>query len=131
MRDLLYKEEAFRIVGAAMEVHSQLGCGFLEPVYQEALSIEFGIRKIPFMAQPQLEVVYKGIHLNKSYTPDYIVFDKIIVEIKALKELTLVEDAQVLNYLKASKCLLGILINFGAESLVSRRLILSKQTYDN
>jgi GxxExxY protein len=127
MRVLLYKDEVFQLVGAAMEVHSQLGCGFLEPVYQEALSMEFALRKIPFVAQPQLAILYKGAQLSKYYIPDFIAYEKIIIEIKALNELTVNEDAQILNYLKVSRCEVGLLINFGTASLDWHRRVLSKE----
>ncbi len=112
--ELIYKEEAYAIVGAAIEVHKTLGKGFLEPVYQEALEIEAALRKLPFVPQPQVQIEYKEHLLQKGYVPDFIFYDKIVVEIKALKELTSHEEAQILNYLKATEHKVGVLINFGS-----------------
>jgi GxxExxY protein len=121
--DLIYKKESYEIIGAAMEVHRELGSGFLEAVYQEALAIEFEEREIPYISEAQLEVSYKKRTLAKYYESDFICYNKIIVEIKALSELTTNHESQVINYLKATGLKLGILINFGAESLEYRRLI--------
>ena len=125
MTELIYKEECFAIVGAAMDVHKALGSGFLEPVYQEALEIELAERGIPFKPQAELHIRYKDHLLNKTYTADFICYDQIIVEIKALPALADREEAQVINYLNASDFQLGILINFGSESLVWKRLVLT------
>jgi GxxExxY protein len=114
MTELLYRPEVHRIIGAAMEVHTALGSGFLEPVYQEALELEFLERGIPFEAQKQLHIMYKQHLLTKLYIPDFFVFDRIIVEIKAISALSSREEAQLLNYLKATRCRLGVLINFGS-----------------
>lgn len=114
MTELLFKTEVFEIIGAAMEVHTVLGHGFLEAVYQEALEIELKQRGIPFQAQRQLQINYKGTYLTKSYIADVVCFDKIIVELKALDKLTGREEAQLLNYLKASGFKVGVLINFGS-----------------
>lgn len=97
-----------------MEVHSELGNGFLEAVYQEALSIELEDRGIPFRSQPKLELQYKKRQLEKTYCPDFVCYDRIIVEIKALKKLTGCEEAQVINYLKATRKRVGLLMNFGS-----------------
>jgi len=97
---LIYKEEVYAIVGAAMEVYNTLGAGFLEPVYQEAFEIELAFRGIPFYAKRELKISYKDRVLNKSYVADLIVFEKIIVEVKALAGLTSREEAQLLNYSK-------------------------------
>ncbi len=120
---LLYKQESYNIIGACMEVHNTLGCGFLEAVYQEALALEFERRKIPFVREKELTIEYKGIILGKRYNADFICYDKIIVETKALSELLTLHQAQVINYLKATELKLGILVNFGEESLNSVRLI--------
>ena len=106
-----------------MEVHRELGSGFLEAVYQEALAIEFEEREIPYISEAQLEVSYKNRLLSKYYESDFICYNRIIVEIKALSELTTNHESQVINYLKATGLKLGILINFGAESLEYKRLI--------
>jgi GxxExxY protein len=114
MDNLLYRDEVFVLVGAAIEVHKELGNGFLEPVYQESLEIELTLQKIPFVAQERLRLFYKGVELKKEYIPDFVCFGKIIVEIKAINELTNIEIAQLINYLKATKLRVGLLINFGA-----------------
>ncbi len=121
--DLIHKEETYKIIGAAMEVHSTLGCGFLEAVYQEALAIEFEKRSIPFKQEKKLEIKYKDQILSKHYKADFICYDKIIVETKALNELSGIDEAQVINYLKATGLKIGLLINFGSESLEHKRLL--------
>ena len=115
MDELLYKDEVYAIVGAAIEVHRELGFGFLEDVYQEALEIELTWRGIPFRPQQELQIYYKGRQLRKKYRCDFYCYDKIIVEIKALERLTSQDEAQLLNYLKTTRCELGVLINFGAK----------------
>ncbi len=115
MDNLLYREEVYAIVGAAIEVHRELGNGFLEPVYQESLQLELASRSIDFQAQVKLELFYKNHLLEKNYTPDFVCNDKIVVEIKALSALTSTETAQILNYLKATKLRVGLLINFGSK----------------
>jgi GxxExxY protein len=123
MEKELKDERTYKIIGAAMEVHKQLGSGFLEAVYQEALEKEMESRGIPFQAQPELKIFYKGEPLRKTYQPDLLCFEKIIVEIKALSNLTGTEEAQVINYLKASGLTLGLLINFGSKSMAHKRLV--------
>lgn len=122
--NLLFKEESFQIIGAAMEVHKTLGCGFLEPVYQEALEKEFSIRGIPCKPQYLLRIRYKDIYLDKTYIADFLAYEKIIVEIKTLDSLSNTHTSQVLNYLKATNYHLGILLNFGSTSLQSKRVLL-------
>jgi GxxExxY protein len=114
------------IIGAAMEVHRQLGCGFLEAVYHEALTMELAARGIPFRKEEQLPISYKGQRLSTHYRADLICFDSVIVEIKALDRLSGVEEAQVLNYLKATGKELGLLLNFGTKSLQYRRFVLTQ-----
>jgi GxxExxY protein len=123
---ILYKEEVYKIVGAAMEVYNQLGCGFLEAVYQEALGIELTARQIPFVAQPELLIAYKGKVLQKCYIADFVIDEKIIIEIKAIHALTNNEKAQVVNYLKATGLKLALLINFSPQKLEWERIILSQ-----
>jgi GxxExxY protein len=112
--DLLLKDEVYAIVGAAIEVHRELGSGFLEAVYQEALAIELSSRTVPFVALKPLRVNYKGRALLKEYVADFVCFEQIIVELKALDRLTGREEAQLLNYLKATQLRVGLLINFGS-----------------
>ena len=109
-----------------MEVHSELGCGFLEAIYQEALELSFMDTEIPFEREIQLDVYYKGRQLNKKYFADFICFDEIIVELKAVNKLSDVHYAQVLNYLKATGKRVGLLVNFGAKSLEYKRVIPQK-----
>jgi GxxExxY protein len=113
--ELLLKDEVYAVVGAAIEVHRELGPGFLEPVYQEALEIELGKQAIPFHAQQALSIQYKGQVLVKQYVPDLVCYDQIIVELKALNRLSGTEESQLLNYLKASGLRVGLLVNFGSQ----------------
>src|SRR2546426_10760815 len=112
------------IIGAAMEVHKQLGCGFLEPVYQEAMEIELASRNIPFKRQVELGILYKGRPLCCSYKADLICFEDVIVELKALSRLSGIEEAQVINYLKATRFHVGLLLNLGCASLQYKRFVL-------
>jgi len=125
-RELALKDEVYAIVGAALTVSNELGSGFLEAVYQEVLAIEFADRRIPCIAQPTVGIFYKGRELTKTYIPDFICFDQIIVEIKALKQLTSVEEAQLLNYLKATGKPVGLLLNFGNPKLEWKRMALTR-----
>ena len=122
MTEVLFRDEAFAIVGAAMEVHHTLGWGFLENVYQTALAHEFTLRKIPFVQLQHISIKYKDI-LAGDYIADFVVYEKIIIEIKAIDALTSSHQAQTLNYLTATGYRLGLLINFGATSLQHRRVI--------
>jgi GxxExxY protein len=114
MTDLLLKNEVFAIVGAAIEVHKELGPGFLEAVYQEALEIELTSRNIPFEGQKPLIVRYKGRQLKKEYVADLVCYGQIVVEIKTIARLTEREEAQLINYLKATGIHVGLLINFNS-----------------
>lgn len=111
--ELLFKDESYAIIGACFEVYKEKGNGFVEPVYQECLELEFTTQKIPFSAQSALRLTYKGIELKQRYIPDFLCCEKIIVELKAVKQLTDEHRAQVLNYLKATGLRLGLLVNFG------------------
>lgn len=122
-RELLLKEEVYSIVGAAMEVSNELGCGFLEAVYQEALAIEFRKREIPYEEQKVIRIHYKGVPLKQEYIPDFLCFGQIIVEIKAIKNIAQIEEPQLLNYLKASKCPVGLILNFGNPQLEWKRFV--------
>jgi GxxExxY protein len=122
------KQESYEILGACFEVYNELGCGFLEPVYQECLELEFRSRGIPFESQKVLRLRYKGRELSKAYCADFVCFENVVVEIKAVSRLTSEHRAQVLNYLHASTIDVGLLANFGHfpklehERFVSRRL---------
>ena len=111
--EILFKQESYRIMGARFEVYKEVGCGFLEPVYQECLGIEFGLQAVPFFPQVRLALSYKGRVREQCYQPDFICFDRIIVELKAAKKLDDVHRAQVHNYLKATGHRLGMLVDFG------------------
>jgi len=115
--------QTYAIIGAAMEVHRQLGCGFLEAVYQQALAKELSARGIPFEREVELIVYYKSEPLDCKYRADFICYQDVIVELKALSALTGVEESQVLNYLKATGIQRALLINFGAPSLEYKRLV--------
>jgi GxxExxY protein len=110
---LLLKDEVYAIVGAAMEVHNQLGAGFAEAVYQESLAIEFGLRGVPFEPQRRLKIAYKGVPLQCEYVADFLCFGSVVVEIKAIRELSKSDEAQVINYLRATELRVGVVINFG------------------
>ena len=114
MKELIFKEEVYAIVGAAMDVYWQLGRGFLEPVYQEALGIEFRRRRIPFEAQEEIVIHYKGEALKKKYVADFICYAQIVIELKALEGLCGRDVGQLLNYMKATRFNVGLLINFGS-----------------
>jgi GxxExxY protein len=122
---LIYPEESFAIRGCLFEVYRNKGAGFLEPVYQECLEIEFRMSSLPATAQPNLKLDYKGIPLKSTYIPDFICYDKIVVELKAVKELTDAHRAQVQNYLKATGLKLAFLVNFCHHPLIEvERIVL-------
>ncbi|MEW6506988.1 MAG: GxxExxY protein [Bacteroidota bacterium] len=121
MTEIIFKEESYKIIGSCFEVYNELGPGYLEAVYQEALSIEFTKQNIPFVAQGEMNVFYKGIELKKKYYPDFRCFDIIILEIKAEENLSRVDESQLLNYLKGTKMPLGLLVNFGSDKLQYKR----------
>jgi GxxExxY protein len=125
--NLLFKEESYQIIGAAMEVHRLLGCGFVEAVYQEALEKEFSLRGIPFEREKELTVSYKGNTLTKTFKADFVCYNKIILELKAVKEFADEHYAQIYNYLRASGMDLGILINFGTASIEYERVPAGKK----
>ena len=110
---ILFKEESYRIIGACFEVYKEKGNGFLEAVYQECLAMEFAGQGIPFAEHPKLRLSYKGQPLSQTYEPDFLCFERIIVELKAVKTLVDEHWAQVINYLKATEKELGLLVNFG------------------
>lgn len=123
--ELLLKDEVYAIVGAAIEVHRELGYGFLESVYHQALNIELNKRDVPFASEQKLPVYYKGKRLDADYRADFICYEKVIVELKAMDRLTSREEGQLLNYLKATKLQVGLLINFGSKGLLDwKRMVL-------
>ena len=123
--NLLYKDEVYAIIGATFEVYNTLGSGFLEAVYQEALSIELKNRHIPFQEQTPINIAYKGIKLNTVYYSDFLCYSQILVEIKALDFLISSHESQLLNYMHGTKLPVGLLINFGnANKLEWKRFVL-------
>lgn len=120
---MIYENETEKIIKAFYEVHKELGCGFLEPVYQLALAREFELQGIPFEKEKKIKVMYKGQELTKDYYADFVCFGKIIIELKAVSKLVNAHKAQVINYLNATKMKLGILVNFGEASCKYERII--------
>ena len=114
MTGIIHKEESYRIIGACFEVYNEKGNGFTEPIYQECLEIELGMQQIPYQTQPRLPLTYKGRPLRQRFQPDFICYDKAILEIKAVSALTDEHRSQVLNYLNATGYRLALLVNFGA-----------------
>ncbi len=128
---LIYEQESYQIIGACYEVYREKGCGFLEPVYQECLEIELRLREVPFVPQKALALEYKGHPLRQKYEPDFVCFEKIILELKAVKELADEHRAQVLNYLKATGIKLGLLVNFGHYPKAEvERIVAERGRYD-
>ena len=127
MDELAFRDEVYAVVGAAIEVHRELGTGFLEAVYQEALERELTLRGITFEAQRALVIHYRGQPLSKAYVCDLLCFDKVLVELKAMDRLTGREEAQVINYLKAAGLPVGLLINFGAHGKLEWRRLVKSQ----
>jgi GxxExxY protein len=127
MSDLLFKEEAFRLVGFCTEIHRELGKGHDELIYKDALVVELQGAKIPFTRERKYEVTYKGVVLPHFYCADFVVWDKLLFEAKAVEQLTDAHVKQVLNYLAASKLQLGLLVNFGGDSLEWKRVVLSRR----
>ncbi len=124
MVELIFKEEVFAIVGAAIEVHKELGSGFLEPVYHEAMMLELPRHKVPFQSEVELSISYKQEPLQQKYRADFICFEQIVVELKALQHLSGKEESQLLNYLKATGLKVGVLINFGSHGKLEwKRLV--------
>ena len=127
---ITFKEESYRIIGACFEVYKEKGHGFLEAVYQECLAIELGLQAIPFVERLRLELDYKGKTLSQYYEPDYLCFGKIIIEIKAVKQLASEHRAQVINYLKATGLQLGLLVNFGHHPKLEHERFVNQSSTD-
>ncbi|MBO7592525.1 MAG: GxxExxY protein [Bacteroidaceae bacterium] len=123
MNDIVYKDESFAIIGAAMEVYNQLGSGFVEKVYQDALEIEFELRGIPYKREEHLPVFYKGRQIKHDFFVDFICYDKIVIECKAVSEILNIHKIQTLNYIKINNLKLGIVINFSNQSLEYKRIV--------
>jgi GxxExxY protein len=113
VEDLIFKEESYTIMGGCFAVYKDKGCGFLEPVYQECMEIELAYLKLPAVPKPSLALSYRGHVLKQKYVPDFICYDRIVLELKAVSQLTDEHRAQVLNYLNATGLKLGLLVNFG------------------
>ena len=128
MSDLLYKEEAFKIIGLCMEVHRELGKGQDEVIYKDALEVECRRNTLSFVRERKYEIEYKGVILPHFYYADFVIFDKILFEGKACERLTDAHVKQVLNYLAVSKLKPGLLVNFGEDSLVWKRVVLEKRS---
>lgn len=126
---IIFKDEVYQIAGAAMEVYNHLNSGFLENVYLDAMAIELHLRNIPFAVQIPVKIRYKNFTLDRHYTPDLVCYDKIIVELKAIKQISAVEEAQMINYLKASGFEMGVLLNFGfPQKLEWKRFIYTQKS---
>lgn len=123
MSNLFYRDESYKIRGALFAVHNELGCGFLERVYQDALEVEFRLRNIPYEREKLIHVMYKGHPLGEPYRADFVCYGKVIIELKSVSEILDVHRAQIINYLKATKMKLGFLVNFGEESLNIERMV--------
>lgn len=123
MNSIIYKEESYAIRGAIIEVSRELGCGFLERVYQDALEVEFRLRNIPYEREKKIQIMYKGKPLGEPYRADFVCYGKIIVELKAVEDLTSTHRSQVLNYLHATKMKLVLLVNFGEQFSNVERLL--------
>lgn len=123
MSNLFYRDESYKIRGALFAVHNELGCGFLERVYQDALEVEFRLRNIPYEREKAIQIVYKGEPLGEPYRADFVCYGKVIIEMKSVSEILDVHRAQIINYLKATKMKLGFLVNFGEESLNIERIV--------
>ena len=121
--EVLYQQESYYLIGALMTVHRELGCGFLEAVYQEAFEKELQLRHIPFEREKEFEIYYKGHKLSKTYVSDFVCYDKIIVELKAVEQLNEAHYAQTLNYMKITGYKLGLLVNFAKPKLEYQRIV--------
>lgn len=123
MTEIIFKEESYEIIGACMKIHSALGCGYKEAIYQDALAIELKNRNIAFEKEKKYKVIYEGVTLKHHFVADFVIHDSIIIELKASKEIINPFIAQTINYLKASNLKLGIIVNFGKPSLEYKRIV--------
>jgi GxxExxY protein len=121
--EVLYQQESYNLIGALMTVHRELGCGFLESVYQEAFEKELQLRHIPFEREKEFEIYYKGHKLTKKFVSDFVCYDKIIVELKSVERLNEAHYAQTLNYMKITGYKLGLLVNFAKPKLEYQRIV--------
>ena len=127
MKPEIYKEEGYKLMGAAFEVHKEQGCGLAEEIYQESLEVELASRGIPFRSKQELKCFYKGHELKKRYIPDLFVFEGLVVELKAVSELLPEHEAQLINYMRIIRQPVGYLVNFGRKDLLEwKRFILSE-----
>ena len=124
MSKIIYEQKSYKIIGACIEVHKELGSGFLEGVYQEALEMEFENLGIPFEREKELLIYYKNRKLQKRYKSDFICYNQILIELKALNQLTSEHESQIINYLKVTNLKIGFLFNFGEKSLKYKRFVL-------
>lgn len=131
MSNLLFREESYAIIGACIEVYKQKGCGFTEAIYQDCLAIEFQLRGIPFVSQPVIELEYKGRALDKFFRLDFLCFEKLVVEIKALPKILPVNRSQAINYLCATSYELALLVNFGGHPRLEHERILNGRNSAN
>lgn len=129
MAEIIYRDESYKIIGACFEVYKQKGCGFTEPVYQECLTVEFRLQNIPFVSEPKINLEYKGEMLESYFKPDFVCYDKIIVELKAVSRLIDEHRAQTINYVNATNFDLGLLINFGHFPKLEYERIGNKRVY--
>ena len=127
MDDFPYKDETYQILGACFEVYNEMGCGFLESVYQECLEAELNSRGIPFEAQRQIRLAFKGFDLQRTFSPDLLCYETVIVELKAVKRLNAEHRAQLINYLKACRLEVGLLVNFGSYSQLDYERIVNQK----
>ncbi|MBZ0203052.1 MAG: GxxExxY protein [Ignavibacteria bacterium] len=123
MEAILYKEESYKIIGCCIEVYNELGKGFLEVIYKDALEHEFGLKNIPYSRERAFDVIYKGNLLQRKYCADFVLYDKIILEVKHMSSISDGNIKQTLNYLKVTNFKLGLLANFGENSFNSKRIV--------
>lgn len=131
MSNIIYKDESYKIIGACFEVYKQKGCGFSEIVYHECLALEFALQKIPFVSEPKIYLEYKGTALEHFFKPDFVCYDKIIIELKAVSKLIDEHRGQTINYLKATEFDLALLVNFGHYPKIEYERFGNQESYNN